>query len=88
MTDLPYKGSHSADVRIWLDCGVHGLLDLARVTPTSVEAVAPRDIPPCPAELVVTLDGRCLRSPVYLRSGVAEGSRDALVSPADDAAPF
>jgi hypothetical protein len=84
----PLYSSHSADVQMWLDCGEHGRLALTRVTPKSVVAEAPRDIPPCRAELIVAVDGRFLRNTVNLASGFSRGRSVALVLPVDDVAPF
>ena len=72
-----YPSSHSADVKAWLDCGEHGRVMLSRVRPRSVVAKEPCTIPPCFAELVVTVDGHPVRSRVNLTSGFtrAVGSR-------------
>lgn len=80
--------SHSADVEMWLDCGEHGCLFLSRVTPKSVVAKMPRDIPPCLADLVVTVDGRFLRNRVNLPSGFSQARSIARVLPVDNVAPF
>jgi hypothetical protein len=73
---------------MWLDCGEHGKLFLSRITPKSVVAKsATEGIPPCPAELVVTVDGRLLRNRVNVL-GFSKGRRTALVLPVDNVAPF
>ncbi len=87
MTQI-FKISHSADVKIWLDCGIHGKVLLSRVTPKSVVASQPRDIPPCLADLVVTVDGQRMQSRVNLASGFSKNRRAALVLSVDAIAPF
>ena len=72
---------------MWLDCGVHGRVDLSRVTPKSVVAKAPQDIPACIAELVVSVDGRCRRTLINLR-GFTKGRLAAAVDSINDVAPF
>jgi hypothetical protein len=84
MTQL---SSHSADVQIWLDCGVHGRVDLSRESPRSVVAKAPHEIPACVAELVVSVDGRCRRTLINLR-GFTKGRLAAVADSISDVAPF
>lgn len=84
----PLFASHSADVKMWLDCGEHGTLPLSRVTPTLVVARECREIAPCFADLVVTVDGVRLRQPVNVTTGFTRGRRAAIVVPVDGAAPF
>lgn len=79
--------SHSAEVAMWLDCGNHGRVDLCRVTPKSVVAREPRDIPACYAQLVVSVDGRIHRTEV-LSSGFSKGRAVAFIRPVTDVAPF
>jgi hypothetical protein len=71
--------SHSADVAMWLDCGHYGRMDLSRITPKSVVAKQPRDIPPCYADLVVTVDGKRFLRRVHVASGFAKGRALARV---------
>src|SRR5690348_7925043 len=78
--------SHSSDVQMWLDCGPFGRVDLGRITPKSVVARSYREVPPCFAELVVCVDGRCRRERINLASGFVKGRLAALVYPVDDAA--
>jgi hypothetical protein len=73
---------------MWLDCGAHGLLRLNRITPTSVDALTPRDIPPCVADLVVTVDGVRVSNPVHLIAGFSKAARSAAILAIDPAAPF
>jgi hypothetical protein len=83
-----FRFPHSAEVRMWLDCGPHGRVDLSRVTPTSVVAREPRDVPPGDADLVVVVDGEEMRTRVHIANGLSRTSRVALVLPVDQVAPF
>jgi hypothetical protein len=83
----PLSTSHSAYVEAWLDCGEHGRVMLSRVTPKSVVAKAPHEIPPCFADLIVTVDGHPIRNRVKLPSGFT-GRRVARAVSVDDVAPF
>jgi hypothetical protein len=80
--------SHSAFVEAWLDCGQYGRVMLSRVTPKSVVAKDVHEIPPCFADLVVTVDGDRIRNRVRLPSGFTKGRRVARAVSVDDAAPF
>ena len=80
--------SHSAEVEAWLDCGDHGRIALSRITPTLAIAKAARDIPPCFADLVITVDGRAIRNRVNLPSGFRNGGRAARMVTVEDVAPF
>jgi hypothetical protein len=79
--------SHSAEVEAWLDCGEHGRIALSRITPKSIVAKTPCDVPPCLADLVVVVDGEVLRRRVSL-SGFAGGRRVTLLRATEDVAPF
>jgi hypothetical protein len=79
--------SYSADVKMWLDCGTHGHVELSRITPTKVIARRRCEIPPCYAELVVVVDGETMRRPVHIPAGFTN-SRLALALPVDHVAPF
>lgn len=79
--------SYSADVKMWLDCGTHGEVELSRITPTNVIASRRYEIPPCFAKLVVVVDGKTMHRPVHLPGGFAN-SRKALALPVDQVAPF
>jgi hypothetical protein len=79
--------SHSASVEAWLDCGPYGRVMLSRVTPKAVVARTPHHIPPCYAELVVTVDGDPVRNRVRLPSGF-NGRRVARAVNVEDVAPF
>jgi hypothetical protein len=80
-----FRFPHSADVRMWLDCGEHGRIDLSRVTPSSVVAKVVRDLPACEAYLVVVVDGEEMRTRVA-SYGFSNGK--ATVVAIDDNAPF
>ncbi len=80
--------SHSTDVKMWLDCGEHGMVPLSRITPTSVVARISKDIPPCDAKLVVTVDGYRMQNRIRLSEGFRKGRRTAVALPIDDIAPF
>jgi hypothetical protein len=80
--------SHSADVKMWLDCGEHGRIELSRITPNSVVARHPRNVPPCHADLVVMVDGDTMRSRVHVAYGFSKARRSALAFPVDHVAPF
>lgn len=71
--------THSPDVKMWLDCGDHGIVKLGRVTPKSVVAKEFREVPPCEVSLVVSVDGQESRSRVNLVSGFNRGRRVGLV---------
>lgn len=72
---------------MWLECGEYGTLDLCRTSPRFVFAKTPRDIPPCEAVLVVSVDGDCVRQRVKLPAG-ASGNRDAVLALSIDDLPF
>lgn len=77
-------GPHSPTVTATLDCGPHGAVPLRRTssrrgtpcdgTPGYVYPKSEHTIPPCAAELVVTIEGQAeLRRPVRLTSGFRPG---------------
>src|SRR3712207_6392709 len=80
--------SHSATVEMWLDCGAYGVLELSRITPRAVVAKAAREIPPCFADLIVTIDNSMHKVRVNLTGGFRKGRLAARAMPVDDAAPF
>ena len=84
----PLSTSHSAYVEAWLDCGEYGRVMLSRVTPKSVVAKAVHEIPPCEADLVVTVDGFRISNRVSLPSGFTKGRRVARAVSVSDVAPF
>lgn len=74
---------------MWLDCGEYGLVPLARIAPRSVVAKSPSIVPPgTAAQLVVTVDGRTLSTPVMLTNGFVLSRLAARVMPIDDSVPF
>jgi hypothetical protein len=78
MTQARYP-SHSADVALWLDCGLHGRVELCRVSSTMVEAKNPRHIPPCEGFLEISVDGHLLRKRVSLPRGISAQRSGAMV---------
>ncbi len=81
--------SFSAIVNMWLDCGEHGTIPLARIAPKSVVAKEPRVVPAgTPAVLVVTVDGQTLSTRVLLTNGFTASRLAARALPIDDSAPF
>jgi len=82
-------GSHSAEIKMWLDCGSHGTIPLSRITPTMIVAKEPRAVPAGEAEIVVTVDGRYIRTKVMLNGGFAKGRTTARIwRIRDEVAPF
>jgi hypothetical protein len=85
---MSHLAAHSADVKMWLECRDHGRVDLCRITPRSVVARERRDIPPCDADLVISVDGRIRRTPVNLPTGFTKGRLVAFIAPAADDIPI
>ena len=77
---------HSAEVRMWLDCGEHGHIQLSRITPTSVVTRDALNVPAGDADLVVVVDGEEMRTRVHI-TGSSRG-RVAMVLAVDQVAPF
>ncbi len=67
----------------WIAASTAKSLD--RVTPKSVVAKTVRDIPPCFADLVVTIDGHLMKKRIHVYSGFSKGRSVALIA---DSAPF
>lgn len=84
----PVPFSYSAVVEMWLDCGEHGRVPLARITPKGVVAKEPTSVPPCKAKLVVNVDGQTMATPVMLSKGFTPRSTLARVISLDDSIPF
>jgi len=82
-----FRESHSSLVTLSLDCGEHGSLALSRVSPKSIVAKIPRNIPPCIATLIVSIDGELLHQLVELPRGLRQSRGAALIRPIEDA-PF
>lgn len=70
---------------MWLDCGDHGAVELSRITERAVFAKSPREIPPCHADLNVTVDGQLLTVRVNLTQGFPKGRLAARALPVGDA---
>lgn len=70
--------THSPEVLMWLDCGEHGILHLARSTPKYFVAKEPRDIPPCKAVYCVSVGGELLKRVVDI-GGVSKGERKVMM---------
>src|SRR5688572_30780095 len=77
--------SHSADVQIWLEFAEREPMALSRVTPKSVVARVPCDMPACMADLVVVIDGRKLRSRLHLSQGFRGRVARAILMDGDTA---
>ncbi|HZZ43245.1 MAG TPA: hypothetical protein VFE58_09925 [Tepidisphaeraceae bacterium] len=82
------ESSHSSDVKMRLDCGEHGRIELSRITPNSVVARHASDLLPCHADLVVVVDGEMMRNRVNIANGFSKPRRTALALPIDQIAPF
>jgi hypothetical protein len=76
---------HSAEVLMWLDCGAHGLVELSRISPKSVVAKYAQNIPPCDADLVVTVDDHCIVKRVNIARGFPRGRQAARIRPLNGA---
>jgi hypothetical protein len=76
----------TTDVDLWLDCE-HGRIPLSQVGSTFVIASCPRQLPPCKAQVVVSIDGQVYPRAVRLVNGMRANQRRTLVL-ADDAIPF
>lgn len=81
-----FRYPHSADVRMWLDCGVRGCIQLTRITPTAVVTRDEQPVPPGDAVLVVVVDGEEMRTNVHVPR--PSRSRIARVVAVDPVAPF
>lgn len=82
------KSSYSADVKLWLDCGGHGIVPLAQTGDTFVIAKSPKNIPPCDACVVVSVDGRLLPRNVTVVEGIRIGIAEVAILSRDEIAPF
>lgn len=76
--------AYSSNVRLWLDCA-YGIVPLSQTGGTFVVSVEPRQVPPCEAQIVVSVDGHEYRRPVYLIHGITP---DNPVVRVVDEAPF
>ena len=82
------KQGYSAEVGIWIDCGAHGRIALSQASSTFVIAAESRSVPPCDAQIILTVDGRRHSRPVMLVSGMSPANRQATVLSRDDVSPF
>lgn len=73
---------------MWLDCGHHGAVQLNRIAERFVFSAEPREIPPCFADLNVTVDGKLSSVRVNLTNGFQKGRYAARALRVDDSAPF
>jgi hypothetical protein len=80
--------SHSAEVEMWLDCGIHGCVPLNRVSPSAVVAKSPVDVPAGDVDLVVSVDGQVHRVRVHLANGFSRTNPTATILAVDHVAPF
>ncbi len=72
---------------MWLECGLHGRVELSRITQTLLVAKEPASIPAGPGEIVVTIDGQPKRLAVNLTHGFSNRNAAKFVV-VDDSAPF
>ena len=81
------NSGYSADVDIWPDCGPHGRFPLAQAASTFVIAVEALQIPPCDAEIILTIGGTKRTRPVKLVNGMS-ATREAMILSRDSVSPF
>lgn len=74
MESITTPRSYSADVRLRLE--IEGrVLSLAQTGPEHIIVREPIDLPPCHADVVVSVDGREHRRHVRLSEGMSKDSR-------------
>lgn len=73
---------------MWLDCGDYGAVELSRITKRAVFARSAREIPPCLADLNVTVDGHLLTVRVHLTKGFRRGRLAARALPVHESVPI
>ena len=78
--------SHSALVTLELRAAGR-CIPLAQIAHDFAIPVEPVDLPPCEAEILMTIDGRPTRIPVSLREGGKAGQRRIALSKAADTIP-
>jgi hypothetical protein len=69
---------HSADVRLELLVGEQ-TIQLAQLLRDTIIVAAPTALPPCAAEVRLTIDGHETRWPVYLPDGISADSTRAMI---------
>ena len=73
------SGSHSADVRMQLS--VNGqTLKIGQLGPEFIILDDPIDLPPCEAEITMSVDGRERRWAVWLVNGISTGEPRVEIS--------
>jgi len=88
MVEPQPQNFYSADVNMWIDCGVHGCVALTHTASTFVIAADAHELPACDAELILTIDGRRYVRPIRLVNGMTRMSRKAMILSRDAIAPF
>ncbi len=68
------RTSHSAAVMMELRAG-EKRVPLAQLAPDFAIPAEPVDLPPCEAEILLTVDGQTTRMPVFLRDGAQTDRR-------------
>ena len=71
--------SHSADVQLVLKVGTK-IYELGQIGPDAVFFASETELPPCDAEVIMTIDGREHRRQVTLPEGANPQSRSARVT--------
>lgn len=75
--------AYSADVRLHLVANGH-VVPLSHVSQDFLILDAAADMPPCDAEVVVTVDGREHRRRVHLEDGLSKASQRVRIVPCTD----
>lgn len=78
LTNLPRH--YSAEVRLYLETS-KGTFSLAQIGPNDVIFAKPVDLPPCDAEVVMSIDGTVTRWPVRLANGVTSSNQLSATTP-------
>lgn len=76
----------SAVVDLWLEKDGERI-SLTHVEPAIIRAANPQSLPPGPATIFISVDGKIQKHPVYLDDGMSESDPDTLVRPVDSV-PF
>ena len=80
MREDDLSNNYSADVRISIDCGPHGVVPLAHASRDFVIAAKPATIPPCGAKIILLIDAHRIERPVRLISGMSPDRPEAEVA--------
>jgi hypothetical protein len=70
-----------------MECEGFGVIPLRQAAPNFVIAIEARNLPPCNAKVVVTVDGRQFVRSVYL-NGMTSDNAEATVFARDEVSPF